>query len=63
MFKPTVAVPDWFRRIIAGNSGVVRLPVPESPAVVILQAEPVNELGEVWGQSRDSVLVLSTFAC
>jgi two-component system, NarL family, sensor histidine kinase UhpB len=62
VFKPTVAVPDWFRRIIAGNSGVVRLPVPESPAAVILQAEPVNELGEVWGQSRDSVLVLSAFA-
>ncbi len=62
LFEPTVAVPDWFRRIIAGNPGVVRLSVPESPAAVILQAEPVNELGEVWGESRDAMLVLSAFA-
>jgi len=62
LFEPTVAVPDWFRRIIAGNPGVVRLPVPESLTAIILQAEPVNELGEVWGESRDAVLVLSAFA-
>jgi two-component system sensor histidine kinase UhpB len=62
LFEPSLSVPDWFRRIIAGHPGAVRLPVPESPATVILQADPVNELGEVWGQSRDSVLVLSVFA-
>ena len=62
LFEPTVTVPDWFRRIIAGSPGAVRLPVPETPAAIILQAEPVNELGEVWGESRDAVLVLSIFA-
>ena len=62
LFEPSLTVPDWFRRIIAGHPGVVRLPVPESPATVILRADPVNELGEVWEQSRDSVLVLSVFA-
>jgi two-component system sensor histidine kinase UhpB len=62
LFEPSLSVPDWFRRIIAGHPGAVRLPVPESPTTVILQADPVNELGEVWGQSRDSVLVLSVFA-
>ncbi len=62
LFEPSLSVPDWFRRIIAGHPGAVRLPVPESPATVILQADPVNELGEVWGQSRNSVLVLSVFA-
>jgi two-component system, NarL family, sensor histidine kinase UhpB len=62
LFEPTLTVPDWFRRIIAGHPGAVRLSVPDSPAAVILQAEPVNELGEVWGESRDAVLVLSIFA-
>jgi two-component system sensor histidine kinase UhpB len=62
LFQPTLAVPDWFRHIIAGHPGVVRLAVPESTAAVILQAEPVNELGEVWGESRDAVLMLAIFA-
>ena len=34
----------------------------QAAATVILQADPVNELGEVWGESRDAVLVLAVFA-
>ena len=43
----------------------MRLPVPpasDGGAIIVLQADPLNEVGEVWGESRDAVLVLAGFA-
>ena len=63
--RPTQAVPGWFRRLIAQRSRLVRLPVPagaDGGAIIVLQADPANEIGEVWGNSRDAVLVLAGFA-
>ncbi len=65
LFVPTQIVPGWFRRLIAGDPGAVRVPVPparDGSAVIVLQADPANEIGEVWGESRDAVLVLAGFA-
>ena len=65
LFVPTQPVPDWFRRLIAGEPGAVRLPVPPAiggGAIIVLQADPINEIGEVWAESRDAVLVLAGFA-
>lgn len=65
LFVPTQPVPDWFRRLIGGESGAVRLSVPSADdgvSAIVLQADPINEIGEVWTESRDSVLVLAGFA-
>jgi two-component system, NarL family, sensor histidine kinase UhpB len=68
LFAPTQGVPEWFRRLIAVDLATVRLPVPraddradDDPGAVVLRADPINEIGEVWGQSRDAVLVLAVF--
>ena len=64
LFVPTQPAPDWFDRLIAGRPGAVRLRVPETVGggAIALQADPINEIGEVWEGSRDAVLVLAGFA-
>jgi len=65
LFVPTQRVPGWFRDLIGGEPGALRLAVPagnDGIAAIVLQADPVNEIGEVWGESRDAVLVLAGFA-
>lgn len=66
LFVPTQAVPGWFRRLIATDPGAIHLPIPPGrdggSAVIVLRADPVNEVGEVWAESRDAVLVLAGFA-
>jgi len=65
LFPPAQQVPAWFVRLIAGAPLVVRMPVPsESGAgdTMVLQTDPVNEIGEIWAQSRDAMLVLGGFA-
>ncbi len=65
LFPPTQHVPGWFVQLIAGTPLVVRLPIPADLGVggmMVLQTDPVNEIGEVWAQSRDSMLVLGGFA-
>jgi two-component system, NarL family, sensor histidine kinase UhpB len=65
LFVPTQQVPGWFRRLIGREPGFVRLPVSpagEAGGAILLQADPINEVGEVWAESRDAVLVLAGFA-
>ena len=65
LFAPTQQVPDWFLRLIADAPTTIRLPVPtavDDGGAIVLQADPTNEIGEVWTQSRDAVLVLAGFA-
>jgi two-component system, NarL family, sensor histidine kinase UhpB len=65
LFVPTQQVPGWFRRLIGREPGSVRLPVSpagEAGGAILLQADPINEVGEVWAESRDAVLVLAGFA-
>jgi two-component system, NarL family, sensor histidine kinase UhpB len=65
LFVPTQQVPVWFRRLIGREPGAVRLPVSPADAgggAIVLQADPINEIGEVWAESRDAVLVFAGFA-
>jgi two-component system, NarL family, sensor histidine kinase UhpB len=65
LFVPTQQVPGWFRRLIGREPGAVRLPVSpagEDGGAILLQADPINEVGEVWAESRDAVVVLAGFA-
>ena len=65
LFAPTQRVPDWFLRLIAAAPNTVRLPMPavfDDGGAIVLQSDPTNEIGEVWVQSRDAVLVLAGFA-
>ena len=44
---------------------MVRVPVPRAAdggGAIILRTDPINEVGEVWAQSRDTMLVLAGFA-
>jgi two-component system, NarL family, sensor histidine kinase UhpB len=65
LFAPTQPVPGWFHDLIGGDPGSVRLPVPQpsgGPVAIVLQTDATNEIGEVWTESRDAVLVLAGFA-
>jgi two-component system, NarL family, sensor histidine kinase UhpB len=65
LFVPTQTVPGWFRRLIGGETDAVWLPASQAEggaSAIVLQADPVNEVGEVWVESRDAVLVLAGFA-
>jgi two-component system sensor histidine kinase UhpB len=65
LFPPAQHVPGWFVQLIARAPLVDRLPVPaeiDAGSVMVLQTDPVNEIGEVWAQSRDAMLVLGGFA-
>ena len=50
LFVPTQPVPDWFDRLIGGRPGAVAFRFPRRPAAapLRLQADPINEIGEVW---------------
>jgi two-component system sensor histidine kinase UhpB len=64
LLVPTDPAPGWFRSLIGGGLGAVRVPVLPAggDGVVVLQTDPINEIGEVWAESRDAVLVLGGFA-
>ena len=62
LFVPADPGPGWFRTLIGGRLDAVRIPVPQDGGTIVLQPDPINEIGEVWVQSRDSVLVLGGFA-
>jgi two-component system sensor histidine kinase UhpB len=60
LFAPTQAVPQWFRWLLGGALPAVRMPLADG--AIVLQTDPTNEVGEVWAESRDAVLVLAGFA-
>ncbi len=65
LLLPTHPAPGWFLNLIGANPTVRRFSVPRAGrdgAAIILRADPVNEVGEVWGEARDSLLVLGGFA-
>ena len=65
LFVPGQLAPEWFRDLIGDGSSVVRIPVPPVASggdAIVLRTDPINEIGEVWAQSRDTVLVLAVFA-
>ena len=65
LFPPTQPVPGWFTRLIMSRPPAVHLSVPtgiDAGSVIVLQADPTDETGEVWDQSRDAVGVIAGFA-
>lgn len=65
LLVPSEPAPGWFRDLIAYEPSVVRLTVPrvaDGGSAIILRTDPINEISEVWVQSRDTVLVLTGFA-
>jgi two-component system, NarL family, sensor histidine kinase UhpB len=62
LLVPSDPAPGWFRDLIAVDLGAVRIPVPPEGSAIVLRADPMNEISEVWEESRDAVLVLAGFA-
>src|SRR5580704_721761 len=44
LLVPTDPVPGWFRSLIGGELGAVRVPVPPGDGAVVLQTDPMNEI-------------------
>jgi two-component system sensor histidine kinase UhpB len=61
LFVPVQKVPRWFVRLIGDQAGSMRI-AAEDGTGILLQTDPTNELGEVWGESHDTMLVLAGFA-
>ncbi|HEY0203664.1 MAG TPA: ATP-binding protein [Acetobacteraceae bacterium] len=69
--RPAQPAPGWFVRLVAPALPARRVPVETGVetgvemgverSVVVLEAEPLNEAGEVWTQLRDSMAVLALF--
>jgi two-component system sensor histidine kinase UhpB len=59
--RPAQPAPGWFVRLVAPDLPSERLLIETEAGrrVVVLQAEPLNEVGEVWTQLRDSLAVLA----
>ena len=65
LFVPTQSVPDWFLRLIGSRPAAVNLPIRQGldgGSVIVLRTDPINEIGEVWSELRDAVMVLAGFA-
>lgn len=61
---PARPVPDWFVRLLGVAPRVLRFPIPPiaGHGTIMLQADLRNEVGEVWGQFADSLVVLGLFS-
>ena len=61
--RPAQPAPGWFVRLVAPDLPPERRLVETEAGrrVVVLEAEPLNEAGEVWTQLRDSMAVLTLF--
>ena len=59
--RPAQPAPGWFVRLVAPALPRERLPAGTEAGsrVVVLEAEPLNEAGEVWTQLRDSLAILA----
>lgn len=65
LFVPAQSVPGWFLGLFGEDAGVTRLPVPDGTGgdgAIVLRTDPTNEVGEVWTEARNSLLVLVGFA-
>jgi two-component system sensor histidine kinase UhpB len=61
---PARPVPDWFVRLLGVAPQVLRFPIPPiaGHGTIMLQTDLGNEVGEVWGQLADSLVVLGLFS-
>ncbi len=65
--RPAQPAPGWFVHLVAPALPARQMPVETGletgveRSVVVLEAEPLNEAGEVWTQLRDGLAVLALF--
>jgi two-component system sensor histidine kinase UhpB len=65
LFASVQPAPGWFVKLIGGRPGEVRFLLPragDGASAIVLRTDPFNEVSEVWGESRDAVIVLGGFA-
>jgi two-component system sensor histidine kinase UhpB len=58
---PAQPIPAWFLRLLGPRLKPVVLAVPETGTLLTLEADPTNEVGEVWDQATDAVRTLALF--
>ena len=64
LLKPAAAAPRWFGSLIAPDLAPVDIAAGAGPStrpLIRLWANPTNEVGEVWGEFRDTATVLAAF--
>ena len=52
--------PAWFADLIRGDRLAVRIPLSAPPRTILLETDPTNEIGEVWGELEVSAAVMAT---
>lgn len=65
LLVPSSPSPAWFRYLVGGNLPPVRLSVPravDDGDIIMLRADPTNEVSEVWGEACDAMSILAGFA-
>lgn len=64
--EPDTSMPEWFFRLIRPGPQVVRMPLPlpyGEVGSIMLEADPHNEVGEVWSDAVLTFAVLALFCC
>lgn len=60
--EPREPAPDWLVRLVSPSLPAVTLPLPGTQGgALVLRAEPLNEVAEVWGQLRSGLAALALF--
>lgn len=61
---PSATVPRWIYQLLAGESKIVRLELPEAFnkfGTVVLETDSHNEVAEVWSDAKLYLLILAAF--
>ena len=61
---PARPVPAWFRSAVGPAPDPLRMTLPEGlgeGGAITLDADPTNEIGEVWNEARDGLGILAAF--
>lgn len=64
--EPDEPAPQWFYEVVGGDPQVVRVKLPSNIkgySVLLLEADPRNEVQEFWEEVRFGLLVWSFIAC
>ena len=61
LLPPADVTPEWFARLMGHKVAALPISAPDN-TLILLRADATNELAEVWGESRDTMLILAGFA-
>jgi two-component system sensor histidine kinase UhpB len=61
VLQPASPAPDWLYRLFAETPKSTDLPLPEEHGKILLQADPLNEVTEVWDDAKVKLAIVGGF--